>query len=958
MSGLPQFAERCFLCLALSLLLTASLFAQTTVLRGVVTDDSDAVVPGAKVSITGVAGKTQIVNSSSDGSYSFTGVIPGTYTIQAAAPDLSAQPAMLEVKAGGQIFNIQLKVVVAAQQVTVEEHASTVTTEPSNNASATVLGGDDLQALSDNPDDLLADLIAIAGPGAGPGGASLLIDGFSGGITPSKDQIREVRINQNPFSPEYDRLGTGRIEILTKPGTNDLHGNESFNFANDFWNSRNPYAAQKAPFLLKEYSGNISGPVQKSGSFFLDLRRDAIDNGSIINGTTLDPGSFVIVDPYTNTFRVPQRRWSVNPRVDYQLGKNHTLIVRYSFNHVDIPHAGIGGFNLISRGFDNATTSHTMQATETAVLSNTVVNEVRYQFVRSYNEITPNTAGPAIQVLGAFNGGATTLGHAFDTQYNHEFQDNVTIARAAHNWRMGIRVRHQSDDNVSPQNFAGTFTFGGGIAPMLDSNDRPVVDSSGQTALAPITSIEQYRRTVRLQSLGYSSSQISQLGGGPTQFSIAAGDPSLSASQTDVGVFVGDDWKVSSKLTLSLGFRFEVQTNVGDHHNAAPRVGIAWSPIDKTVIRIGFGTFYDRFGLGNTITALRQNGVREQQFVVGNPAFFPLVPSPASLSGIALTQVRQQVSASLLAQRLYQTALSLERQLPGNTTLAVTYVNSHGLHMYRSRDINAPLPGTYNSSIVGSGVYPLGQAGAVFSMESSGLYNQNQIIANLNSKPGKYLSLTGSYTFNRAYSNTDGLGTFPANPYSALGEYGPAATNVRQRVSFGGTINARWGIALNPLVNIASGAPFDITTGQDLYGTALFNGRPGITTDPNKLGVVQTSYGLLDPNPSAGETVLHRNYGVGPGTMFVNLRLTKVFEFTRENPQSGTESRPSRMYRLSIAMAAQNILNHTNAGPIIGNITSPLFGRANQPSGGGGGFGGFSEAANNRRLELQTRFTF
>ena len=282
-----------------------------------------------------------------------------------------------------------------------------MTPEPANNASATVLGGDDLQALSDNPDDLIAELIAIAGPSAGPGGASVFIDGFSGGQALSKESIREIRINQNPFSAEYDRLGTGRIEILTRPGTNQFHGSESFNFANDFWNSRNPYAQQKAPFLLKEYSGNLGGPMGKRASFFLDLRRDAVDNGAIINGTTLDPVTLSIVNPFTDVFRIPQRRWGINPRTDYQLSANNTLTARYSFTHVDILFAGIGGFNLISRGLRTTTAAHTIQATETAVLAENIVNEIPFQFSRSTNQITPNTLGPAIQVLGSFNGGAS-----------------------------------------------------------------------------------------------------------------------------------------------------------------------------------------------------------------------------------------------------------------------------------------------------------------------------------------------------------------------------------------------------------------------------------------------------------------------------------------------------------------------------------------------------------------------
>src|SRR5947199_7316617 len=236
------------------------------------------------------------------------------------------------------------------------------------------------------------------------------------------------------------------------------------------------------------------------------------------------------------------------------------------------------------------------------------------------------------------------------------------------------------------------------------------------------------------------------------------------------------------------------------------------------------------------MTALRYNGIRQQQFIVTNPDFFPSFPALSVLVWFHSTQVRQQVNSNLVAPTFYQSMVSLERQLPRNTTVAVTFANAHGLHMLRSRDINAPLPGTYDPAVSGSGVYPLGPVGAVFLKESSGLYNQNQLIVNVNSRANKYVSLTASYTLNRAMSNTDGLGTFPANPYSFEGEYGPASTDVRHRMNLSGSINTKWNVAFSPLLNVASGPPFDITVGRDVYGTTLFNGRPGIATDPTKPG--------------------------------------------------------------------------------------------------------------------------
>lgn len=985
--------------LAVNLVLLPA-FTQTIVIHGQVTDESGAVVPGAKLTLAGPAGLSKATVTANDGSYSFVGLPPGNYTVYVSAPGLVLrQPAKISASAGWQPLNLLLNVAAGKQEVTVEEKAGpTVSTEAANNASAVVLSGSDLDALSDNPDDLLVDLQALAGPAAGPNGGSIFIDGFSGGELPPKNSIREIRINQNPFSPEYDRLGFGRIEIFTKPGTDKFRGSVGYNFANDKWNSRNAYAAGKAPFHLNELSGTLSGPINKRASFNFNVIREWVDNGSVINGVLLDPQTLV-PGPYTNTFLASLGRTGFTPRIDYQLSTNHTLTVRYSYNRDDVQNAGVGGLNLISRGYHNDARSQTVQVTETAVLNTHTINETRFQYFRPTSDSQANSTGYGIQVLGAFTGGGNPLGHSTDTQNTYEFQNNTSILRGAHAWRFGVRLRGASESSVSPQNFAGTFTFSGGPAPQLDAQNNPILDASGQPVLVNISSIESYRRTLLFEQLGFPALRIRQIGGGASQFSINTGNSVIAGSQFDLGAFAGDDWKIRPNLTMSLGLRYETQNNIHDWRDFAPRIGVAWAPgggagksRPKSVIRAGFGMFYDRFSLGNSLAAQRYNGIIQQQYLIANPDFFPTVPTVSSLTGPVPPSTIQQISSTLRAPYLMQSALGFERQLPLNTTIAITYANTHGLHLLRSQDINAPLPGTYVPAIPGSGVFPLGRAGQVFLMESAGLYNQNQLIVNVNSRVNRDISLTGSYMYNRAMSNTDGLGTLPANPYSMEGEYGPAATDMHHRVSLGGTVTPKWGIRFNPLLTANSGPPFDITAGRDLYGDALFNARPGIATDPNRAGVIATQYGLLDPNPTPGQKLLPRNFGRGPGQIMLNMRVGKTFAFgsSREGGSAaagnaggggpggggggggrGTPSSPfaigggggpgggapaaNRRYSLTVSMQIRNITNHNNPGPIIGNITSPLFGQANQPAGSGGLF---SESANNRRLELQTRFTF
>ena len=989
------------------LLSCAPAFAQTGTLKGVVTDESGGVVAGAKVTLTSSSGQVRETVSNKEGAYSFSNLAFDTYSVQGSAAQLTlAEPAEVTLSSAAQILNLQLKVAEMHQQVNVGDQAGeAVTTDSAGNASSVVLRGKDLDALGDDPEDLAADLQAMAGPSAGPNGGAFYIDGFSGGQIPSKDSILEVRINQNPFSPEYDTLGYGRIEILTKPGGEKFHGSLYDNFGDSFWNSRNPYAAEKAPFFLDEYGGSLEGPLSTKASFFIAADGAAINNGAIINGTTLDPNTFAIIDPFTQVFTIPQRRTTVSPRVDYQLTPSDTLSLRYAFQTVDIQHSGVGSFNLVSTGFHNQGEGNTLQISNTKVLGSNIINQTRFQFDRQTITSISDNAGAQIDVLNAFVGGGAQLGTSSNVLNSFELQNYTTISHNAHTWRFGVRVRAAILNNDSPINYGGTFVFSGGLAPELDANNQPVLDSSGNSILVNIDSIESYRRTLVFQQTGFSPGQIRTIGGGASQFSINAGTPALSVDQEDVGAFVSNEWRLKRNLTINLGLRYEGQTNINDWTDFAPRLGLAWAPGGrksgskaKTVIRSGFGLFYQRFDIANFLTLERFNGETQQQYVVTNPDFFPAIPPVSSLTSAGSQQAIEKLSPNLRAPYIMQSALSVERQLPARTTLALTYVNSHSSNQFLTNDINAPLAGTYNPQAPGSGTYPLGTPEAVFEVASSGTYNQNELIANVNSRISGAVSLFGSYVYNHALSNTDysppprntdfnpaisfgalGVGTSPANPYSMAGEYGPASTDIRNQGTFGGSIAMKWGFSFNPLLILESGAPFNITVGQDLYGDTLFNGRPGIAVDPTRPGLIPTKYGLLDPNPIPGEEILPRNFGRGPGLVMANMRITKSFAFGPAGETaapatggrrpatgpfstggaSGGSSSTGHRYVLSVSMSIRNIINHDNPGPIIGNITSPLFGRANQPYGAGSlGGTGFSESADNRRLELQIRLRF
>src|ERR1051325_2761455 len=218
-------------------------------LRGQVLDELGGAIVGASVTAIDNKGVEKTVVTNNAGTYTINGLAPGKYTVRAvnAGFAINETPDVEVVAGKAQQFDITLKVAIEEQKVTVATDNRELSTDPENNAGAVVLKGADLDPLPDDPDDLAAALQALAGPSAGPNGGQIFVDGFTGGRLPPRASIREIRINANPFSAEYDRLGFGRIEILTRPGTDRFRGQASFNFNDDALNSRNPFSPNRPP---------------------------------------------------------------------------------------------------------------------------------------------------------------------------------------------------------------------------------------------------------------------------------------------------------------------------------------------------------------------------------------------------------------------------------------------------------------------------------------------------------------------------------------------------------------------------------------------------------------------------------------------------------------------------------------------------------------------------------------
>jgi len=568
-----------------SALLSSNLFAQAPsgALRGQVTDQSGAVVTQADVALTPASGTPLSTKTDAQGMYEFKGLAPGEYTLDIVAPGFTLyENTKVEIAAQPLRLNVPLAIEVQTQKVQVSDTAPTVDVNPESNAGAITISSKELEALPDDPDELLTDLQALAGPSAGPNGGQMYIDGFTAGQLPPKSSIREIRINQNPFSSEYDQLGYGRIEIFTKPGTDKLHGQFMVNGNDSAFNSSDPFAGPEPGYDSVQYNGNIGGALNKNGSFFVNVDRRVINALSAIDAVTLDPN----LSPVSTLESIanPQQRLNIGPRLDYALSKNNTLTARYQYYRDTENNNGIGQNTLASQATNTIETESTFQIGDTQVYGSKVVNETRFQYLRDNSGTTSLDLNPEVNVLGAFTGGGNGTVSS-DHQDHYEFQNYTSVIHGNHTMKFGGRLRAVRDANSSTAGFNGIFTFSS-----LCSQDT-FPSNSSCVSQAPGPGMYQYAE--QLLQGGATTAPA-------TQLIITQGSPIASVTMYDAGLYVQDDWRVKPNITFSYGFRFESQSDIRDHADLAPRLGIAWGVHGRSsppiiVIRGGLGVFYNRF---------------------------------------------------------------------------------------------------------------------------------------------------------------------------------------------------------------------------------------------------------------------------------------------------------------------------------------------------------------------------
>lgn len=930
------------LVLALSLL-SAVVSGQsgTGTLRGTVTDPSGAAILGATVAITPSQGATKTTSTNAEGAYELRGLAVGIYKVKIAAPGFQDfEKNDLVISSGqAQTLDAPLSIQIEEQNVQVSDTAPTLEVSPEKNASAINLKGSDLDALSEDPDQLQQDLQALAGPATGPNGGQMYVNGFTAGQLPPKSSIREIKVNQNPFSAEYDEVGFGRIEILTKPGANQLHG-DYYAWANDQpFNSWSPFVApnDRPGYYTFLDGGDLSGSLNKRTSFSLEVTRRDVHNISL-GAQALDQNA-IGVTPGAEAVENPHSRSILGGSVDYQLSKNNTLTVFYQYWRNADRNDGISSFTLPSQGYNNSSYEHQLQISDTHIFHDTVVNEARFQYLRDYNANTPVSNAVAFSAPAYVTGGGNSMGPTIDRQNHFEFQNYTTMGKGKHTLEFGARLRDATDWNSSLTIANGSFTF-----------------ASSAAYIAAQTAVSQ----------GNPPSSVDY----PEAFALGVGSPIASVNLFDAGLFIQDDWQWRPNITLSAGLRFETQTGIPDHADFAPRAAIAYG-IGKTkagaprsVLRAGWGIFYDRFPESNLLNTYRFNGVNQVAYTISNPDFYPNVPTNlASLGATSSLPTLDTLSPSLHAPYAMQTAVTLEQQLLHGSTLTVNYINARGIHQFYTANINTPVPGSFDPTVPNSGTYPFGYgAGYINQYESRGIYKQNELIVNFNGKVGKALSVYSYYVLNNAHGTT---GNLLSNYYDPSLDYGRTTFDIRNRVFVGGSLTLKYGLEAGLFQIYSSGQPFNITSGTNLYGTSATaqNSRPSFTNLPlSTPGVFATPWGdVYNGLPQTGEVIIPINLGTGPSQFYTNFGVSKTFHFgpKPETPTASTDASssssnaapatPVGRYSLEFSVYARNIFNRVNYGQPAGVLGSPNFLQPVSLATGGPA---------NRQIFLYARFAF
>lgn len=803
-------------------------------LRGQVFEQTGAAVKSGTVTLSDDEKNVRTASTDREGRFTFNSLSAGHYHLVVEAAGFANYQREVMIGAGAaDALKIVLMVEALKGEVEVKGDHRGITTEAGANASAIVLRGEMIKRLPHNEQQLMRVLERMAGSFAGK--LDISVNGLAGASLPPTATIKEIRINNDPFSAAYHEPGSARVEIETKGGEGQLQSSLYLNYRHSALDARNAFSLVKPPLEYRDLGGWWSSKLFGPRSFIFGLVEQQHHNESIPVTAYLPDGRFNANVP------TPSRNTLVNLRTDFLPSDRHTISLLFNLEQGRQSGSDITSLDLPERSFDTRPAEQSLQASWRAIFSARLVNEAQLRIVRERSSSTTGNAASAIEVAGAFNGGGPQCCPERHAGERFSLADNLSFSSGRHFLKTGVNVSGAHISELSERDFGGTYYYAS-------------------------LSFYQLRR--------------------PTLYTISVGEPSLGFGMWQFAAYAQDDIRLKPSFTLSPGLRYESQTHLGDRNNFAPRLGFAWSPFksQNMVVRGGAGIFYQQLVEGQLSGALRYDGVRQRQVIVNRPR----LPDP--LGGRPISSF--PVSINKLADDLHtpyqlHSAIGIEQRLPHDAILTVTYNYVRGVHLFRSRDVNAPLPGAFSR--------PNPELGRIAQLESSSTSTYHGLTIGFSQSLGERVSLFGNYILSRAIDDADEPSAFPMDSYNLSGERGFAARDERHQLFAGALLVLPYGLETSPMIYFNTGRPYNITTGFDDNNDSLINDR------------------------AAG---VARNSGRGPNFATVDLRLSKGFKFGR----LGADQKP---FGVEIATEVNNLFNRVNLAEFNGVQTSPFFGRAN-----------------------------
>ncbi|MDE1160593.1 MAG: carboxypeptidase regulatory-like domain-containing protein [Acidobacteriaceae bacterium] len=855
-----------FAALPLLVAMVSPALAQSSCTRldGVVMDSTGALIPGANVTLDG---KTEH-RSDAAGRFDFACLSEGKHALTASAEGFAGYTVRFSAPHEAEL---RLRMVPSTEaSVTVNAEDSDMQVAPPGASNGLVVAGRQLQALADDPDDLLRQLQQLgAMAGGNPSKTTVSVDGFQDDAKlPPKDSIAFINVSPDLFSAEYREppFGGGRVEVYTKPGAKAYHGALYTTNSSSWMNAADPFAPSTGKLGKQRYGFDLSGPIQKKGSnFSLSLEHRQIDSLAVVNAITFDNTGKQQATIYNAP--TPQSLWEGQARVDWQLGPKNIFFVSYSSNVNSQQNNGVGGTVLQEAGYNVGTNDQTVRFSDVTMFSPMLMHEARVA-IEWYRETdVANSTAPSVQVSGYFTGGGVSTGNSQQFRTRVEYDDDFVLTTKQHTLKAGYQVFWLHRNSNVPTNFNGNYTFG--------------------------TAAEYAAKT-------------------PEVFNNVSGNPNIEFHQVRFVGFAQDNMKLKPNLTFAMGVRYFLESSPATYKNFQPRIGLVWSPDAKKKWNVTshFGIFQGQYSADEVQELQRLDGVQRVSSLIYNPVY------GAPFSGATPITTKRTFAPGTGPGTFMMGELGVSRDLGKGFNLNVEEIQARFLNYVRTLNINQPLDSNPY------GARPYGANQNILQVQNSGTgigHGEVVVLSNFSHKVAG--GVVGFVHLNiRDTTNDD---TF-FQPESSTSDAGEEVRRVGQgswQIFSNVNVNLPWKLSLSYNGFMQGGSPYNLLTGSDNNGDGNFNDRPQYAAPgavANGTTNFETPFGLLtnDGDYVNGTPVrpTERNMGKLPWNFHLDANLQRAFVLNRDKKAVHQQT-------VTLNVRSANFLNHTNVtseGSVLG----------------------------------------